>query len=270
MNYLKRIDADGKPMKDLDKLSLRNRNLDHNLSGGKASPAGTPNSRQTSQSPSAPRRDGPPQPTGKRSTGIFCWLVLVAIAVALVAIFWGYSRNSGESMGVAVLESKFRELTASHEKLSSRQVESLDKATKAAVAPRSKLDAGLTDLSKRVETLKLAVAKAAEEQVKVKEEGAATGKELSSLKAQVTDADKARLGANAAREKAVDAALEAIRAKLAKAEKGVAALSGKDTAAQAAAAKEEVLKAAGVAIAAKMEAHAKTLHQAGNATTQQV
>lgn len=38
-------------------------------------------------------------------------------------------------------------------------MESLDKATKAAVAPRSKLDAGLTDLSKRVETLKLAVAK---------------------------------------------------------------------------------------------------------------
>jgi hypothetical protein len=38
-------------------------------------------------------------------------------------------------------------------------VESLDKASKAAAAPRSKLDAGLTDFSKRVEALKLAVAK---------------------------------------------------------------------------------------------------------------
>jgi len=122
-------------------------------------------------------------------------------------------------MGVAALETKFRELTASHEKLvhpqtpypppaplptlqplrqtphirrparplvrsahhqqqrgahphgqcrqraqhgelgATRQVESLDKASKAAAAPRSKLDAGLTDFSKRVEALKLAVAK---------------------------------------------------------------------------------------------------------------
>ena len=207
------------------------RNLDH---GGQSTSPANGNARHASHdmaSPSdaAPTRDGQSQPPRKRRVGSSCVWLLVAIAIALIAICWAWSRGTGESMGVAALETKFRELTASHEKLvhpqtpyppplptpqplrqtpqlptlqplrqtphirrparplvrsahhqqqrgahphgqcrqraqhgelgATRQVESLDKASKAAAAPRSKLDAGLTDFSKRVEALKLAVAK---------------------------------------------------------------------------------------------------------------
>jgi hypothetical protein len=175
------------------------------------------------------------------------------------------------------------------------QMESLARAQQAADAPRSRLDSALADLTERVDELRAAVAEVerhlctkylhyqalgrcsaallmardtllqvSEDQNKEQAANAAAKKTLSSLEAQIIDADRARREANTARDTAVDTRLAELRKQLAAAEKRAQELAALDPAAAVAAAKEEALSVAAAAVAAEVDARAAQLRDAGS------